>query len=96
MAFHNRGGFYSGVRVDRALYKQPSRLFYMASSSSDICTHWADFSFPLIFFKPTQVLARMNSKYSESTSWKIIKFQEAIFFIVFCIDVSAITHYISQ
>jgi hypothetical protein len=50
----------------------------------------------LIFFKPTQVLARMNSKYSESTSWKIIKFQAAIFFIVFCIDVSAITHYISQ
>jgi hypothetical protein len=48
----------------------------------------------LIFFKPTQVLARMNSKYSESTSWKIIKFQAAIFFIVFCIDVSAITHYI--
>jgi len=41
----------------------------------------------LIFFKPTQVLARMNSKYSESTSWKIIKFQAAIFFIVFCIDV---------
>jgi hypothetical protein len=41
----------------------------------------------LIFFKPTQVLARMNSKYSESTSWRIIKFQAAIFFIVFCIDV---------
>ncbi len=51
MAFHNRGGFYSGVRVDRALYKPPSRLFYMASSSSDVCTHWADFSFPADFLQ---------------------------------------------
>ncbi len=51
MAFHNRGGFYSCVRVDRALYKQPLRLFYMASSSSDVCTHWADFSFPADFLQ---------------------------------------------
>ncbi|CAK9268395.1 hypothetical protein BDL97_02G075400 [Sphagnum fallax] len=41
----------------------------------------------VIFFKPTLVLQRMNLKISESSARKIMKFQAAIFFIVFCIDV---------
>ncbi len=42
----------------------------------------------VIFFKPTLVLQRMNLKISETSAQKIMKFQAAIFFIVFCIDVS--------
>jgi hypothetical protein len=45
----------------------------------------------VIFFKPTLVLQRMNLKISESSARKIMKFQAAIFFIVFCIDVSVLS-----
>lgn len=42
----------------------------------------------VIFFKPNEVQKGMHYKNGETSALKVIKFEAAIFFIVFCIDVS--------